>query len=102
MRRCALCAGLKPSDVQVVAYPFAPMPFTNPGRWHYAARHWYAPDRALVALLNGNRRYHRNVRGVFAMLEKIGIDPRKIRFMPVEHHLAPNWPRCSAVSRPHC
>ena len=81
-------AGLKPSDVQVVAYPFAPMPFTNPGRWHYAARHWYAPDRALVALLNGNRRYRRNVRGVFAMLEKIGIDSRKIRFMPVEHHLA--------------
>ena len=65
---CLKHAGLKPSDVQVVAYPFAPISLGSPARWHYAARHWYAPDRALVALLNGNRRYRRNVRQVFAIL----------------------------------
>ena len=85
---CLRHAGLKPSDVQVVAYPFAPISLFGPARWHYAARHWYAPDRALVALLNGNRRYRRNVSQVFAMLERVGIDPRKIKFVPVEHHLA--------------
>lgn len=85
---CLRHAGLKPSDVQVVAYPFAPISIFGPARWHYALRHYYAPDRALVALLNGNRRYRRNVRAVFAMLERIGIDPRRIQFVPVEHHLA--------------
>ncbi|HXG46585.1 MAG TPA: carbamoyltransferase [Methylomirabilota bacterium] len=87
-RFCLRHAGLKPSDVQVVAYPFAPVGFFHPGRWHYAWRHLYAPDRALTAIFNGNRRYRRNVRAVFAMLERIGIDPRRIRFVPVEHHLA--------------
>jgi carbamoyltransferase len=85
---CLKQAGIKPSDVQVVAYPFAPVSLFGPARWHYALRHWYAPDRAFVAIANGNRRYRRNVRNVFAMLEKAGIDPRKIRFVPVEHHLA--------------
>jgi len=87
-RYCLRQAGLKPADVQVVAYPYAPISLFGPGRWHYARRHWYAPDRAFVALFNGNRRYRRNVAQVFAMLEQVGIDPRRIRFMPVEHHLA--------------
>ncbi|HTD66286.1 MAG TPA: carbamoyltransferase N-terminal domain-containing protein, partial [Candidatus Limnocylindria bacterium] len=73
---CLHFAGVKPSDVQAVAYPFAPISILGPARWHYALRHWYAPDRALTALLNGNRRYRRNVRAVFQMLERIGIDPR--------------------------
>ncbi len=85
---CLSFAGLKPSDVQAVAIPFAPVSIFGPARWHFAARHLYAPDRALTALLNGNRRYRRNVQNVFAMLEKIGIDPRKIKYIPVEHHLA--------------
>jgi len=85
---CLKHAGLKPGDVQAVAYPFAPVSIFGPARWHYALRHYYAPDRALVALLNGNRRYRRNVRNVFEMLRKIGIDPANIKFVPVEHHLA--------------
>lgn len=85
---CFKHAGIKSSDVQVVAYPFAPISIFGPERWHYALRHWYAPDRALTALLNGNRRYRRNVREVFAALERLGISPTKIKFVPVEHHLA--------------
>ena len=87
-RYCLKQAGIKPSDVQVVAYPFAPVPIFNSGRCHYAMRHWYAPDRAFVALFNGNRRFRRNAAAVFDMLEKVGIDHRRIRFIPVEHHLA--------------
>ena len=40
---CLKQAGIKPSDVQVVAYPFAPVSLFGPARWHYALRHWYAP-----------------------------------------------------------
>jgi carbamoyltransferase len=85
---CLKHAKIKPSDVQAVAIPFAPISLSGPARWHYARRHLYAPDRALVAILNGNRRYHRNVGKVFQMLQRIGIDPQKIKFVPVEHHLA--------------
>src|SRR6185369_7867899 len=85
---CLKHAGIKASDVQAVAYPFAPISLFGPGRWHFAKRHWYAPDRALTAILNGNRRYRRNVRAVHAMLEKVGINPERIQFVPVEHHLA--------------
>jgi carbamoyltransferase len=87
-RYCLEQAGLQPADVQIVAYPFAPISLLGPARWHYAGRHLYAPDRALVAIFNGNRRYRRNVANVFAMLRRIGIDPQAVKFVPVEHHLA--------------
>jgi carbamoyltransferase len=87
-RYCLEAGGLKPGDVNVVAVPFAPISLFGPARWHSACRHWYAPDRAFVALFNGNRRYRRNVRNVFELLRKIGIDPEKIQFKPVEHHVA--------------
>ncbi len=32
---------------------------SSKARWHYAKRYWYAPDRALDAILMGNRRYKR-------------------------------------------
>lgn len=85
---CLKFAGLKPADVQVVAYPFAPVSIFGPARWHYAARHWYAPDRAFTALFNGNRRFRRNVGNVFAALDRLSIDRNKVKFVPVEHHLA--------------
>jgi carbamoyltransferase len=85
---CLKQAGLKPGAVQAVAIPFAPISLMSPARWQYARRHWYTPDRAVAAILNGNRRYHRFVTEVFAMLERIGVNPQKIKFIPVEHHLA--------------
>src|SRR3546814_7786816 len=56
---CLEQAGIKPSDVDVVAIPFAPISLFGEARWHYAKRYWYAPDRALDAILMGNRRYKR-------------------------------------------
>ncbi|MCS6863405.1 MAG: hypothetical protein NZT92_24115, partial [Abditibacteriales bacterium] len=67
---------------------YAPVSLLGPARWHYALRHWYAPDRAFAAIFNGNRRFRRNVRRVFAALERLGIEPRAVRFVPVPHHLA--------------
>ncbi|MGB0413887.1 MAG: carbamoyltransferase N-terminal domain-containing protein, partial [Coraliomargarita sp.] len=42
---CLEQAGLKPEDIDIVAYPFAPISLSRPDRWHFAKRYWYAPDR---------------------------------------------------------
>lgn len=81
-------AGLQPHDVDIVAIPMAPVSLASPARWHYAKRYWYAPDRALDALLNGNRRYRRYVQKIRTMLETLGFEWGTFDFRPVEHHLA--------------
>lgn len=87
-RFCIQYAGIRPGDIDVVAFPFAKIPLTTPARWHYARRYWYAPDRALDAIFNGNRHYRRNERRVRDLLDKLHISWDKIEFDAVEHHLA--------------
>lgn len=93
---CLEYAGIKPEDVNVVAIPFAPISITEPHRWHYAKRYWYAPDRALDAIINGNRRYRRYKNKVIWLLEQLGINPKNIELESVEHHMA------HASSAYHC
>ena len=85
---CLEQAGIRPDEIDVVAFPYAQISLKSPARWHYAKRHWYAPDRALTALFAGNRRYWRNYRQVMQLLDDLGIDSKRVEFMPVEHHLA--------------
>jgi carbamoyltransferase len=85
---CMEYTGIKPDQIDVVAFPYAKISLLTPARWHYARRYWYAPDRALDALFNGNRRYRRNVRRVKDVLHRLGINWDEIKFVPVEHHLA--------------
>jgi len=87
-RYCLEYAGLQPNDIDLVAFPYAPISLLSPARWHYARRYWYAPERALYAIFNGNRRYRRNVRGVMEMLQTLGVKGGQSKFRPVEHHLA--------------
>lgn len=87
-RYCLAATGLGAADVDAVAFPYAPVSIRSPGRWHYARRHWYAPDRALDAIFNGNRRFRRNQRRVLALGQALGIDWGRTRFVPVQHHLA--------------
>lgn len=87
-RFCLAQAGLSPADIQVVAVPYAPIGLATPARWHYARRYWYAPDRALDALFNGNRRYRRYAGRIRDMLQGLGFDWQRLEFEPVEHHLA--------------
>lgn len=87
-RYCLRAAGVAPRQVEVVAFPYAPISLATPARWHYARRYWYAPDRSLDALLNGNRRFRRNRGKVVALGQELGIDWQRTRFVPVEHHLA--------------
>ncbi|HSH72219.1 MAG TPA: carbamoyltransferase [Methylophilaceae bacterium] len=84
---CLREAGIKPEDVNVVTFPYGEIPLLgSKARWHYAKRYWYAPDRALDALFNGNRRFRRNRDKSLKLMADLGINNAK--FMPVEHHLA--------------
>jgi len=85
-RFCLEFAGIRPEQVQVLAFPYAPIPLSSPARWHYARRHWYAPDRALTAIFNGNRRFHRNRRQLEQLRMDLGFVNARMEF--VEHHLA--------------
>ncbi len=87
-RYCLAEAGVEARQVDVVAFPFAPVSIFGAARWHYARRHWYAPDRALDAIFNGNRRFRRHRRRVLAAGRTLGIDWARTRFVPVQHHLA--------------
>jgi len=85
---CLEQAGITPADVDVVAIPFAPISLTEKARWHYAKRYWYAPERALDAILMGNRRYQRYYKKIQWCLQQLGFDLKKVKIEPVEHHLA--------------
>ena len=86
-RFCLEYAGIRPDQVEVVAFPYARIPLLgSAARWHYALRHWYAPDRALTALLHGNRRYRRNRRRTLKLMADLGINNARLEM--VEHHLA--------------
>lgn len=82
---CLKAAGVKPEEVDVVAFPYGEIPLSSAARWHYAKRYWYAPDRALDALFNGNRRYRRNRDKVLNMMAELGLT--RAKFQAVEHHL---------------
>lgn len=85
---CLQKGGVKPSEIDIVAFPYAEIGLKSPARWHYAKRYWYAPDRALSALFFGNRRYWRNHKNVMKMLDDLDIGSNRVKFMPIEHHLA--------------
>lgn len=87
-RYCLAEARISPRQVDVVAFPYAPISLLTPARWHYARRYWYAPDRALDALVNGNRRFRRNRARVLEMGGQLGLDWGRTEFVAVEHHLA--------------
>jgi carbamoyltransferase len=85
---CIKQAGISPKDIDVVAFPYSEIDLKSPARWHYAKRYWYAPDRGLTAIFNGNRRYKRNHESVIKLLDDLGIGSDRVKFVPVEHHLA--------------
>lgn len=87
-RRCMQIAGVRPAEINRVAIPYAPISLFNKARWHYAYRHWYAPDRSIDSLFNGNRRYSRYRRELTKLLEKLQVRVDEHNIIPVEHQLA--------------
>ena len=61
---CLAQAGIQPSEVDVVAYPYVHVGLTSPARWYYARRHWYEPARALRAIFDGNQKWRRKTAAV--------------------------------------
>ena len=84
---CMNFAGVGPGEIDVVAMPYAKIPLTSPARWHYAGRYWYAPDRSIMAILAGNRRFYRNVRLAHQLMDDLGMDRSCTKLVPVGHHL---------------
>ena len=39
-RYCLREGGVSPRDVDVIAFPYAPIGLSSGARWHYARRHW--------------------------------------------------------------
>ena len=87
-RYCLSESGISATDVDVVAFPYAPVSILGTARWHYARRHWYAPDRALDAIFNGNRRFRRHRSRILSAGPTLGLDWSRTSFVPVLHHLA--------------
>jgi carbamoyltransferase len=85
---CLQYAQVNPSEVNIVAIPYAPISFFSKARWHYARRHWYAPDRAIDSIINGNRRYRRFITELRQLLEKLQIPWKNVQLESVEHQLA--------------
>ncbi len=85
---CLEFAGIQPEQVDVVTFPYAEIPLSTPARWHYAKRHWYSPDRTLLGIFNGNRRFRRNMRLLDRLISDLNIGGGNAKVMPVEHHLA--------------
>lgn len=87
-RQCMQIAGVKVSHINQVAISYAPTSLFSKARWHYAYRHWYAPDRSIDSLFNGNRRYRRYIRELKGLLERLHIPLSTTKIVPVEHQLA--------------
>ncbi len=85
---CIRSAKIKPRDINTVAVSYAPISIFSRARWHYARRYWYAPERGVDALFNGNRRYRRYMHEVKQLLDELKIPWHKVRFVPVQHQLA--------------
>lgn len=88
IRYCLNEAGLKPTDIDAVAFPWSFKEF-NRKKWGYAARTLFSePSRAYKTLTKGSRNNAGIKRSVSAVLDGLGFNmsPRNIYF--VEHHLA--------------
>ncbi len=85
---CLDFAGIKASEIDVVAFPYAAIDIKSPARWHFAKRYWYATERSFDAIFNGNRRFRKNKKRALELMQQLGMDLDKTQFMPVEHHIA--------------
>ena len=70
---CLAQAGIRPDEVDVVAYPYVHIGLTSPARWYYARRHWYEPARALRAIFDGNQKWRRKRASVLRLLDEQNV-----------------------------
>lgn len=84
---CLAQAGLKPGDIDLVAYPWSGK-ILEEKRWEYAKRAFpKTPAKALRAFTKLKRLQTRRIGALHATLDALGIE-RGIETALVEHHLA--------------
>lgn len=86
--RCMQIARIKASEITHIAIPYAPISLFTKARWHYAYRHWYAPDRSIDSVFNGNRRYRRYLKSLGGLLDRLYISGTKVELVPIQHQIA--------------
>ena len=85
---CLKKAGIKPSDIDGVAFPWSFEAYDR-GKWSYALKTLFSePSRAYKTIFKSGRKNRDIKKMVFSMLKELGIDisPEKVAF--VEHHIA--------------
>lgn len=85
---CLKEAGLKPSDIRVVAHPWSPEVYDK-YKWKFFRRaFWNRPAQAVKAI----RKARQNKRSIIETprnsLRAAGIDPDKVKIHYIEHHVA--------------
>jgi len=85
---CLKQAGLKPSDIQTVAFPWDPAVYDK-YKWPYFFRNWRSrPSQAYKALSKHQDRKRSDFETPRQVLREAGMDPEKIRIHYIEHHIA--------------
>lgn len=85
---CLEVAGVQPSDVQVVAFPWSAESYRRQ-RWRYIRRCLRGrTSRAWKALTRGRAESRERERRVAETLRAVGIDPAGVEVVYVDHHQA--------------
>ena len=85
---CLSKAGIKPEDVDVVAYPWSFKAY-QAKKWEFVKRCWKTrPAHAYKFILRANRFRKDKVDKLNKTLIESGIDPSKVKIQFVEHHMA--------------
>jgi len=79
---CLDFSGIKASEIDAVAFPYASIDLKSPARWHFAKRYWYATERSIDALFNGNRRFVSKSRNIhFFSCQRLRAPSKSIKRM---------------------
>ncbi|HNV86480.1 MAG TPA: carbamoyltransferase C-terminal domain-containing protein [Candidatus Omnitrophota bacterium] len=85
---CLKQAGLKPSDIQEVAFPWDPAVYDK-YKWSYFFRNWRSrPSQAYKAIVKCAGRKRSDYETPRQVLREAGFDLGKIRIHHIQHHIA--------------
>jgi len=85
---CLNKAGIKPEDIDSVAYPWSFNAYLR-SLPHYVVRCWRTrPSRAFKAITKVGEIYKNSLKKLNRTLAEAGINPDKVKKFYVEHHIA--------------
>lgn len=88
VKYCLKTAGLKPNEIDYVAFPWS-IKALRQHRWQYLQRTlWTRPSRAFKKFFRNERELAGEKRFIGDTLQQCGFDPDKVNLKWVEHHIA--------------